>query len=212
MVSARVGDKDVAIGPAYVVDKFLEVLDSQIDRERALKRTDLVKEVMKDRDYSHIVPYYAKVFIVSSLQNLSSDQREQLARNISEIESTIPEQCRAYALGFMILAHVGEANFATMFDDVKFAAPVVPPNEKLNEQESVLKTETVQWCILTRSREEVIQALRPVLANPATYDLGDSIPAKACLPPVELYWNSPRIDLRVRWLNLHDQPRGTATI
>src|SRR5262245_1011287 len=67
---ARLGDEQVSIGPGYIVDQLLGIIDAQIDRRRALQRVSIVVNVMdgKDFDGSRI---HASTMITGSRQNLS---------------------------------------------------------------------------------------------------------------------------------------------
>jgi hypothetical protein len=40
--TARLGDEQVSIGPGYVVDQLLSIIDAPIDRRRALQRVQIV--------------------------------------------------------------------------------------------------------------------------------------------------------------------------
>src|SRR5690606_1957305 len=68
--TARLGDEQISIGPGYVVDQLLGIIDAQIDRRRALQRVQIVVDVMdrKDFDGSRI---HASTMITGSRQNLS---------------------------------------------------------------------------------------------------------------------------------------------
>jgi hypothetical protein len=106
--SARLGDEQVSIGPGYVVDQLLEIIDAQIDRRRALQRVQIVVDVMKGKDFdgSRI---HSSTMITGSRQNLSLQDQKDLANQIREIgDRMIPDQEKSYALGFILLDFMGE--------------------------------------------------------------------------------------------------------
>ncbi|PRP97693.1 hypothetical protein ENSA5_32000 [Enhygromyxa salina] len=107
--TARLGDEQVSIGPGYVVDQLLGIIDAQIDRRRALQRVSIVVEVMdgKDFDGSRI---HASTMITGSRQNLSLQDQKDLANQIREVvDRKIPDHEKSYALGFILLDFMGEA-------------------------------------------------------------------------------------------------------
>ncbi|MFO7565020.1 MAG: hypothetical protein R6X02_20410 [Enhygromyxa sp.] len=106
--TARLGDEQVSIGPGYVVDQLLSIIDAQIDRRRALQRVQIVVEVMKDKDFdgSRI---HSSTMITGSRQNLSLQEQKDLANQIREVvDRKIPDQEKSYALGFILLDFMGE--------------------------------------------------------------------------------------------------------
>jgi hypothetical protein len=105
---ARLGDEQVSIGPGYIVDQLLGIIDAQIDRRRALQRVSIVVSVMdgKDFDGSRI---HASTMITGSRQNLSLQEQKDLANQIREVvDRKIPDQEKSYALGFILLDFMGE--------------------------------------------------------------------------------------------------------
>jgi hypothetical protein len=106
--TARLGDEQVSIGPGYIVDQLLGIIDAQIDRRRALQRVSIVVGIMdgKEFDGSRI---HAATMITGSRQNLSLQDQKDLANQIREVgDRKIPDQEKAYALGFILLDFMGE--------------------------------------------------------------------------------------------------------
>jgi len=106
--SARLGDEQVSIGPGYVVDQLLGIIDAQIDRRRALQRVQIVVELMRGKDFdgSRI---HSSTMITGSRQNLSLQEQKDLANQIREVvDRKIPDQEKSYALGFILLDFMGE--------------------------------------------------------------------------------------------------------
>ncbi len=106
--TARLGDEQVSIGPGYVVDQLLSIIDAQIDRRRALQRVQIVVDVMKDKDFDG-ARIHSSTMITGSRQNLSLQEQKDLANQIREVvDRKIPDQEKSYALGFILLDFMGE--------------------------------------------------------------------------------------------------------
>jgi hypothetical protein len=112
--TARLGDEQISIGPGYVVDQLLGIIDAQIDRRRALERVRIVVELMQNKDFdgSRI---HASTMITGSRQNLSLQEQKDLANQIREVvDRKIPDQEKSYALGFILLDFMGEGFLAAV--------------------------------------------------------------------------------------------------
>ncbi|EDM76373.1 hypothetical protein PPSIR1_07400 [Plesiocystis pacifica SIR-1] len=107
--TAHVGDEQISIGPGYVIDQLLNVIDAQIDRQRALQRVQIVVAVMKGKDFDG-AKTHASTMITGSRQNLTLQAQQDLANQIREVaDRKIPNQERSYALGFILLDFMGES-------------------------------------------------------------------------------------------------------
>lgn len=106
--TAQLGNEQVSIGPGYVVDQLLTIIDKQIDRRRALQRVQIVIEAMEGKDFEK-AKTYASTMITGSRQNLSLQEQKDLGDQIREVhDRRISEQEKAYALGFILLDFMGE--------------------------------------------------------------------------------------------------------
>lgn len=106
--TARLGDEQVSIGPGYVVDQLLAIIDRQIDRRRALQRVQIVVEAMDCKDFEK-AKTFASTMITGSRQNLTLQEQKDLAAQIREVQDRrIGDQEKAYALGFILLDFMGE--------------------------------------------------------------------------------------------------------
>lgn len=106
--TAQLGNEQVSIGPGYVVDQLLTIIDAQIDRRRALQRVQIVIEAMEAKDFEK-AKTYASTMITGSRQNLSLQEQKDLGDQIREVhDRRISEQEKAYALGFILLDFMGE--------------------------------------------------------------------------------------------------------
>ncbi len=123
--TAQLGDEQVSIGPGYIVDQLLQIIDAQIDRRRALQRVQIVVEVMRDKEFEGSKIHVSNM-IVGSRQNLSLQAQEDLANQIREVsDRKVPDQERSYALGFILLDFMGERFFRAVANEL----PTVPHRE-----------------------------------------------------------------------------------
>ncbi len=106
--TAKLGGDQVSIGPGYVVDQLLSIIDAQIDRRRALQRVQIVVEAMEGKDFEKATTF-ASTMITGSRQNLTLQEQKHLGVQIREVQVLrISEQEKAYALGFILLDFMGE--------------------------------------------------------------------------------------------------------
>jgi hypothetical protein len=144
--TTKVGSRDVAIGPGYVIDQLLLILDRQIDRKRALVRTELVKTKMKDVDFQRVVAYVSTM-ILGSRQSMSLQDQEDLANQLKQIQAQ-PTGARekSFALGFLILDFMGEEFLEEVFRhiDTLDLGGVQPPSAAENAEHAVDNAELVR--------------------------------------------------------------------
>jgi hypothetical protein len=125
--SVKVGDNDVAIGPAFLVDQLLSLLDREIDRARARERTRLVLGATQGIDFAPTARY-ARTLILGSRQSLAAEQRTALSEKIRELESSADDdEQKLLALGFEILNVMGEAYFLELVAEVRTRATTTAP-------------------------------------------------------------------------------------
>ena len=106
--TAQLNDEQISIGPGFVVDQLLGIVDAQIDRRRALQRVSIVVELMHGKDFEGS-QIHASTMITGSRQNLSLQEQKDLGNQIREVvDRKIPDQEKAYALGFILLDFMGE--------------------------------------------------------------------------------------------------------
>ncbi|MDZ4246359.1 MAG: hypothetical protein U1D67_04475, partial [Dehalococcoidia bacterium] len=102
------GEK-ISVGPDFMVDTWLNFMDRQIDRQRALERCNVVRDTMDGVDFDK-VKIYIPTMLMKSMQSLSEREEEKLGSKISELESQkkLSNQEKSYTLGFMVLDLAGE--------------------------------------------------------------------------------------------------------
>ncbi len=124
--------KELAAGPALVVDAFLRVLDRKIDRVRSAARERLVFERVNhlfpdgvtDQQFSFAVTFL-QAHLLSYL-NLTSAEKEEIAGILRSYQADPelqkwPLALRMLAVGFAILNLVGESNLGQVFEDLEAA-------------------------------------------------------------------------------------------
>jgi hypothetical protein len=131
--SVKVGDNDVVIGPAFLLDQLLARLDREIDRERYRERyrerTRLVLEATKGIDFTPTARY-ARTLIFGSRQNLAAEQRVALFKKIRELESSAADgEQKLLALGFEILNVMGEVYFRDLVAEVRARGAATPDSK-----------------------------------------------------------------------------------
>jgi hypothetical protein len=115
-LKVNVGGKEVAIGPEVFVNIFLETLERQIDRERALVRKTLVEEHMADIDFNKAKTYVTSTIIAGS--QLESNRTQEIQDEIKKIdEVNFSNREKSYALGYLILDLMGEKYLKAFFNN-----------------------------------------------------------------------------------------------
>lgn len=136
VISAKVGDQDISIGPGYVVDQLLSIIDRQIDRERAIQRTNKVTETMNGMESTAAIAL-AHTMILGSMQNLSIKDQVGLAERLKQIkEDETGDQEKSYALGFVILDFMGE-DYLELFIKIKTSERAPEVIDQLSEVDRV---------------------------------------------------------------------------
>lgn len=106
------GGKDIAFGPAVIVDAVLAALDRGIDRSRASARHKRVFDSLNGvDDFDGTVAYFQMSLL--SFQNLTQQEKADLVAVIDEykeVERWSPA-LKTMAIGFAILTLAGEDNF-----------------------------------------------------------------------------------------------------
>ncbi len=106
----NIGDQNFLIGPSTILQALLEVVDSEIDRQRGKIRADFVKNVMKGITWSQAKDGLPEICI-DLMQNLSEDSRKAILDSVKLLKDptlTISEQAKLLTLGLTLLNFVGE--------------------------------------------------------------------------------------------------------
>lgn len=107
-------NKDVPIGPDFVIKSLLQMVDQYVDRTRAAERQRLV---MKNYDRIRSLGTFVEAadYLMASLfafQNMDGEKKKELNITFAGYQSErVPEEIKYLALGFVFLTLVGEAHF-----------------------------------------------------------------------------------------------------
>lgn len=109
IMRSRIGDADVGVGPSFVVETLLSVTDREIDRRRAVVRSQAVAPVMiavpTGFVFGALVPY-----CLSLMQNLSADERQTIETKLDSLTTKKMEaEVMAAIAGLMLVNLVGIA-------------------------------------------------------------------------------------------------------
>lgn len=185
--TARIGDEQVSIGPGYVVDQLLSIIDAQIDRRRALERVRIVVDVMTGRDFEGS-KQHASTMVTGSRQSLSLQDQKDLANQMREIiDRQIPDQEKSYALGFVLLDFMGEEFLREVATNLPKSADLGEPSER----QPLTETET----------KSIVETNGNVLAP---RDWGASLPVQRAKLVRELLGGVPFEPVRKRVVTLLD--------
>ncbi len=112
LLTTRVNDQDLPIGPNLVLKILLDVLDRAYDRERTFQRADLVRSVMGGVSYEK-ARTVLKQFSLNLMQNVSKEERDKFDTDIAAIEKeTSDPETQALAFGLRLFDIVGDTTLA----------------------------------------------------------------------------------------------------
>ncbi len=108
VMRTKVGDTDVAIGPAIVIDTLLKVTDRGVDRYRARRRADDIAAMMNnvnlDQASRLVIP-----FCTALMQNVAAAERENLQQAVLSLgkDTNIDSKTKPMILGLRLVNIVG---------------------------------------------------------------------------------------------------------
>jgi hypothetical protein len=114
LFTARVGTKDIAFGPNLVLQVILDVLDRTYDRQRAVRRAELIGELMGGVGFAQAKANLSEVCF-NLLQNMRPEERETFSQEIERIDQIegLSDDAKAMALGLKLMGIVGEDTLRT---------------------------------------------------------------------------------------------------
>jgi len=120
--------EQVGVGPDFVITTYLGMMDRQIDRHRAMERSQIVKKMMLGIDFQ-AVRMSVITLLMKSMQHLSKAEIEDLGVRVKEIENAeeLTNQDKANALGFIILDYGGQDFFQQVFTEQERAKYMISP-------------------------------------------------------------------------------------
>jgi len=106
--SLRVGDSDVAIGPAAVLQVILSAADRACDRDRANPRSKLVARVMRGVAFEK-AKEALPIYCFQLMQNVTLDEQVEIGQRIAALAtSNMNDRVKSFSLGLILMNIVGE--------------------------------------------------------------------------------------------------------
>ncbi|MEJ2377951.1 MAG: hypothetical protein P8Y71_22055 [Pseudolabrys sp.] len=120
--NVRVGDSDIGIGPAAILDALLLVADRGVDRLEAVARAQDVTELVSHVRDPRVVAKMLTKYSLALMQNVDAATSQQLSDSINKImdDPDVPDQIKmdivALQLGVVVGPEVLEAAVAALGD------------------------------------------------------------------------------------------------
>jgi hypothetical protein len=132
LFKVRVGDSDIGIGPAAILDTLLLVADRGVDRREAVARAQDVTELMSHVRDPRIVAKMLTKYSLALMQNVDEKTSQDLGDAIGKImaDVDVPDAIKmdiiALRLGVVVGPDVLEAAVAALGD--RLNSPPNPPS------------------------------------------------------------------------------------
>lgn len=114
----RVGEADLPLGPALVLQVILNAADRAYDRFRAAERSQAVSRIMRDVSFERAkqpLPAYC----MKLMQNVSPEEAQRLANDLKALdESGMGPRSKSHNLGLLLMNVVGETTLETAVKDL----------------------------------------------------------------------------------------------
>jgi len=105
----RAGEQEVGVGPSSVLEIILIAADRAVDRQRATARAAIVSNAMADILSFEKVYTALPTFCLALMQNLAKEDQEQLARQVTALQSAaMDDRMKLLSLGLALMNAVGE--------------------------------------------------------------------------------------------------------
>ncbi|MEO1725041.1 MAG: hypothetical protein AAFR84_21910 [Pseudomonadota bacterium] len=140
----KVGDLEVSVGPAFVIDAFLGATDRNIDRRRALERTQQIPILMRYIPAGFAADALTQ-YCIETMQNLSAaDEKNLETRAASILKSDLPANVKSMLVGMVITEFTGhkvlEAAIESLHEEVETAREEL---RRLDEELSISDIEAM---------------------------------------------------------------------
>lgn len=124
LITLRVGEKDVSVGPSMVLEVVLHAADRAVDRQRAEPRAQFVSQLMSQVSFEEaklVLPSYC----FALMQNVPVEEEQRIGLDVAALSTAdMPDRVKALNLGLMLLNVVGETVLEIAVQNLKdeFAA------------------------------------------------------------------------------------------
>jgi len=115
--------KEESVGPDYVIKIILQIIDTNIDRWRAVRRQkilgDNLAKIKSLGDFPTAWRYLSASLF--AFQNLDDARKKTLADTYNDYQAqgVVPDDIKRLGLGFIFLTLVGESNFSAVIENAK---------------------------------------------------------------------------------------------
>lgn len=108
LFTIRLGDTDVAVGPLSILQTILNVSDREVDRLRAEKRSEAVKNAMSIVESFEQIKNALPTHCMALMQNVSAEEEKDLRQVVNSIDQLpIDERTKILNLGLVLINIVG---------------------------------------------------------------------------------------------------------
>jgi len=107
ILSLRMGDEDVPIGPGAILSVLSDAIDREVDRGRAADRAQQVPDIMKNVSFSRAMQALPTLCL-SLMQNVAKGDQDKLAAAVKTLgEAPIHERVKRTVLGLQLVNVIG---------------------------------------------------------------------------------------------------------
>ena len=131
LFTARVGDKDVDVGPSTLLKSLLETSDRMINRSQARDRADDAASIMQRVDFG-LAKAALPAFCFTVVENVTMEDQERIGTVINQLSSAaMSDRQRSIILGTYLMRVVGpmvlERAVNALGDTITVVPPAPPP-------------------------------------------------------------------------------------
>lgn len=160
----RVGESDIGIGPAAVLDTLLLIADRGVDRREAVARAQDVTELVSRVRDPRVVAKMLTKYSLALMQNVDERTSQDLGDAVSKImaDPEIPDPIKidivALRLGIVVGPDVLEAAVAALGDRLNTTSIEAPPKPPPPEESKVPPTGPVEVPTVEALKAEIDKA------------------------------------------------------
>jgi hypothetical protein len=111
LFNVKVGETDVAVGPAILFQILLFATDRAVDRDRGQARSDLAADIMRGVSFA-LAKEALPNFCFQLMQNVPLDEKEKFRQAVTALgavpQSDMRDSVKALSLGLMLMNMVGK--------------------------------------------------------------------------------------------------------
>jgi len=122
---AKVGNEEVAIGPAIILDTLLKFADAQVDRGRAIDRASRIASIIQSLPLAQAGTDLPRLCF-ALMQNLPAEIRQRVLDDITLIvtDTRRSERVKAMEIGLVLWTRVGIGTLTGAVDLLRKNAPI----------------------------------------------------------------------------------------